>query len=61
MQTSNKRHRLVYPHDLHALEKILENKKNEISKLEHKIEKAKPLFDSLKSRSENLPHVRFYK
>lgn len=61
LETKSGRKRLVYPNQVDALERLLDQKSLELKQLQKDAKKASSLLQSLQTQSENFPKTRFYK
>lgn len=61
LETKSGRKRLVYPNQVDAIERLLDQKSLELQQLQKDAKKASGLLRSIQTQSESFPKTRFYK
>jgi sugar-specific transcriptional regulator TrmB len=61
LETYSGKKRLVYPNQVDALERLIEQKKFELQQLEKEAKKAANILRAVQTQSEQFPKTRFYK
>lgn len=61
LETHSGQRRLVYPKQVEALQYIVDNKKSELTQLQHHVEQTISLLNDIQLQSSHLPQIRFYK